>query len=119
MIVPCQSRLRQKINQRATSPGPPELAGFQLSLLPRHSWFFSTRLRPAPPHWHQTWTLHTVAAHYFSIRNLRLSKSLPPFGRHLAVRSIAPKAANVDLRLTPYKFQVPSRNLQGVLSVAG
>ena len=59
-------------------------------------------------------------AHYFSIRNLRLSKNLPPFGRRrVAVRSIAPKAANVDLRLTPYKFQVPSRNLQGVLSVAG
>jgi len=30
-------------------------------------------------------TLH--ATHYFSIRKLRLSKSLPPFGRRVAVRS--------------------------------
>ena len=31
-------------------------------------------------------TLH--ATHYFSIRKLRLSKSLPPFGRRVAVRSL-------------------------------
>ena len=58
-------------------------------------------------------------AHYFSIRNLRLSKNLPPFGRRrVAVRSIAPKpqAANVDYcARPPYKF----RSLQGVLSAAG
>ena len=33
-------------------------------------------------------TLH--ATHYFSIRKLRLSESLPPFGRRVALRSIAP-----------------------------
>ena len=55
-------------------------------------------------------------AHYFSMRNLRLSKSLPPFGRRVAVRSIAPKPANVDYcARPPYKF----RSLQGALSVAG
>ena len=59
-------------------------------------------------------TLH--ATHYFSIRKLRLSKSLPPFGRRVAVRSIAPKPANVDYcARPPYKF----RSLQGALSVAG
>ena len=62
-------------------------------------------------------TLH--ATHYFSIRKLRLSESLPPFGRRrVAVRSIAPKpqAANVDYcARPPYKF----RSLQGALSVAG
>ena len=27
-------------------------------------------------------------AHYFSIRNLRLSKNFPPFGRRVAVRAL-------------------------------
>ena len=31
-------------------------------------------------------------AHYFSIRNLRLSKNFPPFGRRVAVRHFAQKA---------------------------
>ena len=40
-------------------------------------------------------------AHYFSIRNLRLSKNLPPFGRRVAVRSIGQKPANVDYCARP------------------
>ena len=55
-------------------------------------WHLTTRHRTASQlifqreaaRMHQT--LH--ATHYFSIRKLRLSKSLPPFGRRVAVRSL-------------------------------
>ena len=35
-------------------------------------------------------------AHYFSIRNLRLSKNFPPFGRRVAVRTLRKIKSNVD-----------------------
>ena len=44
-------------------------------------------------------TLH--AAHYFSIRKLRLSKSLPPFGRRVAVRSLRQNLPTSTIALDP------------------
>ena len=43
------------------------------------------------------------ATHYFSIRKLRLSESLPPFGRRVALRSTlnCAKPANADYALDP------------------
>ena len=41
-------------------------------------------------------------AHYFSMRNLRLSKNFQPFGRHAAVRQIEPK-----MQLTAPKRSTP------------
>ena len=39
-------------------------------------------------------------AHYFSIRNLRLSKNFPPFGRRVAVTHIAQNQSRL-IALTP------------------
>ena len=44
-------------------------------------------------------TLH--ATHYFSIRKLRLSKSLPPFGRRVAVRSLRQNLPTSAIALDP------------------
>ena len=50
-------------------------------------------------------TLH--ATHYFSIRKLRLSKSLPPFGRRVAVRSLRQNLPTSTIALhPPINFEV-------------
>ena len=64
------------------SPKPPELARSRSTALPRHSRFFDASC----PHCTKLCT-----AHYFILRNLRLSKNLPPPGRRVAARSLRQK----------------------------
>jgi len=56
-------------------------------------------------------TLH--ATHYFSIQKLRLSKSLPPFGRRVAVRSLRQNLPM--LRVAMMRIDLPNHVLQKFL----